>query len=134
MRADATFSVDGFQPANLSPRLSIETALPVSVAVMVKRFSGEIEGTSATIFTSAFDYSKKMGTYVAMESFEGDVQGKSGSFNFIHSASTISGSRENEMFRIVDGSGTRDFLGISGSGGIAVDEDGTHRIWLEYRI
>lgn len=69
-----------------------------------------------------------------MESFEGYIHDLSGSFNFIHSASTTSGSRENEIFRIVDQSGTRELEGISGTGGIEVDANGTHRIWIEYSL
>nr|WP_302476199.1 DUF3224 domain-containing protein [Pseudomonas koreensis] len=35
------------------------------------------------------------------------------------------------MFR---GSGTGDLKGISGSGGIKIDNDGTHRIWMDYQL
>jgi len=69
-----------------------------------------------------------------MESFDGEVSGRCGCFNFIHSASAIAGSRQNKFFLIVDGSGTRDLSGISGSGGIMVDPDGTHKIWFEYTL
>ncbi|WP_334182352.1 DUF3224 domain-containing protein [Novosphingobium sp.] len=134
MKALATFSVENFRPADIGAGSSIETALPVSVSTMLKRYAGEMTGTSETVFTAAFDRAAGKGTYVAMESFDGTVNEKSGSFNFLHSASTESGSRENEVFRIVDGSGTRDLVGISGSGGIAIDADGTHRIWLEYQL
>ena len=134
MKAHGIFSADEFKNAGVSPNPPIETALPVSVSTMVKRYTGEISGISVTIFTAAFDPSAGKGTYLAMESFEGSVNEKEGSFNFVHSASTAGGSRENEFFRIVDGSGTKDFAGISGSGGIAIDADGTHRLWLEYEL
>ncbi len=69
-----------------------------------------------------------------MESFEGTVNGRGGTFNFVHSAATTGSDRTNEVFRIVDGSGTGDLAGISGSGGIEIDPDGTHRIRLDYRL
>ena len=69
MRATGTFRVESFNAVALeSP---IETALPVGVATMVKAYEGEVSGRSATIFTSAFDQARGVGTYVAMESFEG---------------------------------------------------------------
>ena len=41
---------------------------------MEKHFEGEIAGRSATLFTAAFDQASGVGTYVAMESFEGKVR------------------------------------------------------------
>ena len=40
-------------------------------------------------------------------------------------------SRASEFFTIVVGSGTGDFKGLTGGGGIAIDPDGTHRIWFD---
>ncbi|QRX96700.1 DUF3224 domain-containing protein [Streptomyces sp. A1-5] len=37
-------------------------------------------------------------------------------------------------FVIVPGSGTSELAGITGAGGIAVDADGTHRIWFDYGL
>lgn len=56
-----------------------------------------------------------------------------GSFNFLHSASTKGSDRSNEFFAIAEGSGTGDFKGIRGSGGLAVDAEG-HRVWFDYEI
>lgn len=134
MKAQATFSVGNFRNTGVELNPPVTTALPVSVATMTKRYQGEIAGVSATMFTSAFDHASAKGTYVAMESFEGALHGKKGAFNFLHSASTDGGGRGDEFFRIVDGSGTDELAGISGTGGIAVDADGTHRLWLEYEV
>lgn len=133
MRASGTFKVADFTPAAISSP-SIETALPVGVSTMEKQFEGEITGRSATLFTAAFDQSSGKGTYIAMESFEGEINGSSGAFNFAHSASTSGTDRGNEFFIIVPGSGTGALTGISGSGGIAVDADGTHRVWFDYDL
>ncbi len=66
-----------------------------------------------------------------MESFEGTVLGARGSFNFIHTASTTGQDRSHEYFLVVPGSGTDELAGISGSGAMSVDPDGTHRIELD---
>ena len=134
MRAEGTFTVQGFAPAPVTPEPAIETALPVGVATMEKRFEGAITGRSATLFTAAFDQAAGAGTYIAMESFEGTLKGRDGTFNVVHSATTSGADRTHEFFLIVPGSGTGDLAGISGGGGLAVDADGTHRMWLDYEL
>ena len=134
MHADATFTVPSFTPTPVTPDPPIETALAVGVSRMEKHYQGELAGRSATLFTAAFDQEAGVGSYVAMESFEGTVNGRYGSFNFVHSASTRGTDRSNEFFAIVASSGTSDLTGIQGTGGMAVNADGTHRIWLDYEL
>ena len=134
-QASGTFSVESFTAAELDPPpVAVTTGLPVGVATMEKRFEGEISGRSATLFTAAFDQATGVGTYVAMESFEGSVAGVDGAFNFVHSATTHGTDRSAEHFVIVPSSGTDGLAGITGTGGLAVDEDGTHRIRLDYEL
>jgi hypothetical protein len=134
MRANGTFSVKVFNPTTLTPEPAIETALPVGVVQMEKHFEGAVAGRSATLFIAAFDQTTGVGTYVAMESFEGSVDGREGAFNFVHSASTGGSDRSAEYFAIVPSSGTGQLTGISGAGGLTVDPDGTHGIWLDYEL
>ncbi len=134
MRAEGTFEVVAFAPTEVAPTPAVETALPVGVATMEKRFDGDVRGRSATIFTSAFDPATGVGTYLAMESFDGAVAGRDGAFNFVHSATTSGSDRSAEFFLVVPGSGTGGLTGITGTGGLAVDADGTHRIWLDYEL
>lgn len=134
MRAAATFQVVAYDLVPVSPAPAIETALPVTVATMEKVFEGAVEGRSATLFTAAYGESTGTGTYVAMESFEGTIDGREGTMNFVHSATTSPAGRQAEFFAIVPGSGTAALSSIRGGGGIAIDEDGTHRIWLDYDL
>ncbi|MGW1909431.1 DUF3224 domain-containing protein [Streptomyces sp. NPDC002076] len=135
MRASGTFKVEEFTPAEVRlPEPVVETAVPVGVATMRKRYEGEVAGVSQTLFTAAYDQSSGTGTYVAMESFEGSLGGRSGSFNFAHSATTLGEGREAEFFVIVPGSGTGALTRIRGAGGLRIDVDGTHRIWFEYEV
>ncbi|MBW1595710.1 DUF3224 domain-containing protein [Streptomyces sp. JJ38] len=134
MRASGTFTVADFTPAPV-PGAQIGTAVPVGVSTMEKTYEGEVAGRSTTLFTAAFDEAAATGTYVAMESFEGTLRGRAGSFNFAHAATTLGdGGRKDEFFVIVPGSGTDDLAGITGAGGMAVDADGTHRIWFDYDL
>ncbi|SEM42336.1 DUF3224 domain-containing protein [Streptacidiphilus jiangxiensis] len=139
MRANGTFSVVSMEPVpagELSDKLSgtVVTALATGVSIMEKHFAGAIEGRSETIFTAAFDAARGIGTYLALESFEGTVDGHAGTFNFAHSASTTGADRQSEFFVLVPGSGTGGLAGIAGTGGMTVDADGTHRIWLDYTL
>ncbi|MCB8775806.1 DUF3224 domain-containing protein, partial [Escherichia coli] len=69
-----------------------------------------------------------------LESFEGEISGRAGSFNFLHSGTTLGKSKVLEMLMIVPGSGTAEFAGIAGTGSLLVDSDGTHHLTLEWRI
>ncbi len=102
---------------------------------MEKRYEGQVSGRSASLFTAAFDQKTGIGSYVAVESFEGELGGLSGTFNFTHTASTGGeNQRYDESFVIVPSSGTGALRGIVGSGGMSVDSDGTHRIWFDYEL
>lgn len=84
--------------------------------------------------TAAFDQTTGVGTYVAMESFEGSLHGRNGAFNFAHPATTSGSDRTAEFFVIAPSRGTGEPAGIAGAGGMTVDADGTHRIWFDYEI
>ena len=134
MRATATFSTTKLQLIDVCGGDPVTTALPLIVKTMEKILTGEAEGRSTTIFTTVFDTNIGFGSYVAMESFIGSLNGLEGASNFIHCASTKGGDRADEFFLIVDGSGTGGLGAISGSGGIRVDEAGKHHIWFDYEI
>jgi hypothetical protein len=134
MHATGTFSVISFEATSVAPVPAIVTALPTGVSLMEKQYTGEVEGRSATLFTAAFDQASGAGTYLAMESFEGTLNGARGTFNFVHSLSTRGTDRTNEFFAIVPSSGTGDLAGIAGAGALQFDADGTHRIIFDYEL
>jgi Protein of unknown function (DUF3224) len=134
MKASGTFEVANFTPTSVVPVPAVATATPVGVSTMDKTYAGEVQGRSATLFTAAFDHGSGVGTYLAMESFEGSLNGRAGTFNFAHSATTQGTGRASEFFTIVPSSGTGELAGISGTGALAIDEDGTHRITFDYSL
>ncbi|MFE0418112.1 DUF3224 domain-containing protein [Streptomyces tendae] len=134
MNATGTFTVKAFTPTDVTPDHAVATGLPVGVATMEKLFEGAVAGRSATVFTAAYDQESGVGTYLAMESFEGTLDGREGTFNFVHSATTTGSDHTAEFFTVVPASGTGALTGITGSGGLGVDADGTHRIWFEYEL
>ena len=134
MRTTCTFLVPDFEPSDWAP--AIETGLPVGEAHMTKRFSGGLEGHSVTSFTGAFDPAKGIGTYIAMESIDGTLDGRRGAFNLVHSATTRGEGNErlHEFVLIVPGSGTGDLAGITGTGALRITDDGTHHLDLDYEL
>jgi Protein of unknown function (DUF3224) len=134
MHTEGTFTVTSFLPTDVTPQPGITTGLPVGVALMEKHFAGGVTGRSATLFTAAFDQATGVGTYIAMESFDGALDGRAGRFNFAHSATTTGTDRLAPFFTIVPASGTDDLVGVTGAGGLVVDDDGTHRIWFDYEL
>ena len=70
-----------------------------------------------------------------MESFSGTLDGRTGTLNIAHTATTDGGpDRLHELVVIVPASGTGELAGITGVGSMRVDGDGTHRLELEYEI
>ncbi|WP_433599507.1 DUF3224 domain-containing protein [Nocardia sp. CA-135953] len=130
MKAIGTFSVACRTPTDVVPDPAVATALPVGIAQIEKEFAGEITGRSTTLF--AFDQATGAGMYVAMESIEGALHDRVGSF--AHSATTLGTDRTAEFFTIVPTSGAGELTGITGTGGLTVDTDGVHHIWFDYEL
>jgi hypothetical protein len=135
MKATAQFRVISFDGTELTPAPGPSSpGRPTGVAGLEKEYEGEITGRSATIFVSAFDPGRGLGSYVAMESFRGSLHDRSGAFNFVHAASTAGSDRSGEYFAIVTDSGTDELAGITGSGGMQVHPDGRHEVWFDYDL
>ena len=132
-RSEGTFEVLGFTPAQVEPAAPIRTAMDLGVATLEKRYTGEVDGTSATLFSGG-QAPDGAGTYVAVEAFAGSLDERAGSFVFVHAAGTHGQDRYAEHFSIADGSGTSELAGITGSGGLGIDADGTHRIWFDWDV
>ena len=132
-RSEGTFEVLGFTPAAVEPAVEVTTAMDLGVATMEKRYTGEVDGTSATWFSGG-QAPGGAGTYVALEAFAGTLDERAGSFVFVHAASTHGQDRYGELFAIAEGSGTGELAGITGGGGMSVDDDGTHRIWFDWDV
>ena len=134
MHTTCTFLPADFAPTDWAP--DVTTALPTGHAHMTKTFQGGLEGRSVTQFTHAFDLQTGIGTYVAMESVEGVLDGRAGSFNLVHSATTdgVSPERLHEFLLIVPGSATEELTGLTGTGTMRVTDDGTHHLDLDYDL
>jgi hypothetical protein len=71
--------------------------------------------------------------YVALERVTGKLQGRSGSFVLLHSATMKRGAPETTI-TVVPDSGTGELTGITGSMRVKVAADGAHSYEFDFRI
>ena len=98
-----------------------QDGLQLSRNVVRKEFSGDIVGTSEAQMIAAFTGTPGSAGYVAIEHFEGLVDGKSGSFVLQHSGVINRGDAQLTV-TIVPDSGTGELVRISGT--LEIDNDG----------
>jgi len=132
MHAASTFAVSDFEIGGWQP--TVKTGVPFGEITMVKTFAGDIVGKASTRFLGGLLEATSTGGYVAVEHFKGTIDGRTGTCVLLHMQTIADGGIGAMHLAIVPGSGTGDLIGINGSGGIKVDADGTHRLWLDYEM
>jgi hypothetical protein len=132
MHVTATFTVTDFTPVAYDSPIAV--GIPVGHAHLTKAFSGAIEGRSVAQFSSAFSAETGVGTYVALETFEGVFDGRRGGFAFAHTATTDGAERMHHLVVIVPSSGTDELVGLTGTGELTIDQDGTHHFSFDYEL
>lgn len=132
MRVVGEFRVATTAPVAWEPEITV--GLPTGHMHMVKEYTGAVQGRSITQFSYVYEQGRG-GTYVATETFEGSVAGRSGGLAWVHSATDHGdGRRVEEFFLVVPGSGTGHLAGIGGGGAIEIDDDGVHRVVLDVTL
>jgi hypothetical protein len=97
-----------------------------------RRFEGDLEGeATAELLTATAENGAAV--YLALDRISGRLEGREGSFVLQHRGVLSADGAEIDG-AIVPGSGTGELKGIIGKGAITVDEDGTHRLTLEYEL
>jgi hypothetical protein len=131
MQARGTFVVK-LSPADASA-LGQEAAL--GRMTIDKTFAGDIDGTSkGEMLTGAADSTGAM-AYVALERVTASLNGRKGSFLFMHNASMLKSDPASGVMQIsvVPHSGTEELSGLAGSMTIHM-EDGKHHFNFEYQV
>jgi hypothetical protein len=109
-----------------------EGAFGLGKAVVKKTFSGEIVGTSvAHLLLGGIDRGGM--AYGGFERFDVSVAGKKGGFVLLHYA-TMAPSGGSTAWTILDGSGTGELEGISGTAEIVRHDDGSHDFTLDFEL
>ncbi len=97
-----------------------------------RSFQGDLEGEgTAELLTATAESGAAV--YLALDHISGRLEGREGSFVLRHRGVLSADGAEIDG-AIVPGSGTRELKGITGPGAITVDDEGTHRLTLEYEL
>jgi len=97
-----------------------------------KQYHGDLEGTSRGQLL-ATGSAKSSGVYVAIETFTGTLQGKTGGFALHHTGIMTKGAPSLSI-SVVPDSGTGQLAGISGRMTINIAPDGKHSYAFEYTL
>lgn len=131
MRAVGNFTIDSWD--DNGREVAISTGAPLAGAFITRTVSGpDITGRCEVVFAGAFSKEHGSGTYVAIDAFEGEILGRSGTCSFWHTNTMTRGRSgpADGLLRVVPDSGTGALEGITGTGEIVVVE-GDHSLVLE---
>lgn len=98
-----------------------------------KRFHGDLEASAKGEMLATQSEVKGSAGYVALERVTGKLQGRSGSFVLLHSATMKRGAPESTI-TVVPDSGTGELAGLTGSMRIKVAADGGHSYEFDFKI
>ncbi|GGD48301.1 hypothetical protein GCM10007235_20200 [Pseudoxanthomonas indica] len=98
-----------------------------------KQFSGALDATSGGEMLAAGSADRQDGAYVAVEIVSGSLDGRKGSFAFVHRALMRQGVPQEWTVTVVPGSGTGELVGLEGAMTITIT-DGRHDYDFEYRL
>lgn len=104
----------------------------VTRMILDKHYHGDLEGESKGQML-AVGSAKTAGVYVAIETFTGTLNGKTGSFTLYHTG-VMTRSGPSLMINIAPESGTGQLEGIAGTMKIDIAPGGKHSYDLEYTL
>ena len=129
MHANGTFDVKVEPQKNDNPEAQ---AARLSRLSLHKQFHGTLEAVGQGEMLASGD-GAQAGAYVAIEKVTGSLQGRKGSFVFVHSAVMNRGVAENWSVVVVPDSGTEQLAGISGTMRITIT-GGEHFYDFQYTL
>jgi hypothetical protein len=126
--ANATFTVQGWDEQTFEER----DPGKLTIASVQQAVTGDIEGASDVRWIMAYT-ADDAAEFVGVQSVTGSLAGKEGSF-VLRSVGTFDGKTAAGDVTVVDGSGTGDLAGISGTGSFTAPMGDEASITLEYQL
>ncbi len=126
MAADATFHVKSW---NEEPCEELPGGAKVTRATVNQTYSGHIEGLGRIEYVM-FHRSTGSAIFVGLETIQGSVGGKSGTFVIRHAGVYEGGSARSE-WSVVPDSGTDELAAVRGSGSFEADHTMTGQVSLD---
>ncbi|WP_040162839.1 DUF3224 domain-containing protein [Microbacterium gorillae] len=100
---------------------------------VVKEWTGGVRGSGVGVMLSAGDPRTGAAGYVALETVDGSIDGRAGTFA-LSQQGTMTATGQTLAYAVVPGSGTGELTGLTGTVELTVDEDDTHRVVLHYAL
>lgn len=98
---------------------------------LAKTWTGALEGSSRGIMLTAGEPAGGNASYIATETFEGTLDGRSGTL-VLQQLGTMAGGEPELSYVIAPGSGTGELAGTTGTLAIGtIDDDGLHHVTLD---
>lgn len=98
-----------------------------------KKWTGAMAGSGEGVMLSAGDPGSGTAGYVAIERFDGSLDGRYGEFA-LQQFGTMTGGHQQLQYEIVPGSGIGELHGITGVVHLEVDASGNHDVLLRYAL
>lgn len=98
-----------------------------------KTWAGDIEGEGQGVMLTGGNPEAGAAGYVAIERFDGSVEGRAGTFALQQIGAMIDGAQD-LRYNVVPGSGTDALTGITGVVHLTITEDGAHEVTLDYAL
>ena len=129
-KATATFEVTNWDER---PAVQADGGSKVTQASVTMSFSGDLEGDGSVEWLMAYAGDENTASFVGLERVVGTLDGRDGTFVLQHTG-TFDGAVAKAELAVVDGSGTGDLTGLTGTGAFeaGMGSDGTRRIELVY--
>ena len=129
MLAKATFKVENWEE---DPFAQQDSGPRLTRAHVRKSFSGDLTGTGNLLYLMTH-VSETEATFVGIERVVGNLGGRSGSFVLQHSG-TVDGQKATAEWEVLQGSGTAELEGLTGSGGFSSGHADEYEMTLEYEF
>ncbi|MFA3791070.1 DUF3224 domain-containing protein [Aliiglaciecola sp. SL4] len=122
--------VKGEFEVNMQPQTDVDFSM--GRMTLDKSYHGKLEGKSKGQMLSHMTEVKGSAGYVAMETFTGTLEGKTGGFVLLHKG-VMNKSEQSLEITVVPDSGSGDLTGIVGTMDIEI-EDGQHFYVFDYKL
>jgi hypothetical protein len=127
--ASATFTLDGWDE---QPYAELAEGRKLTRASVKQTFSGDIVGAGTVEWLMAYR-SDGTAEYVGLQVVTGSLGGKTGSF-VVTTPGTYDGKGAAGTWTVLDGSGTGELTGLTGTGAFSAPSGGEPTVTLDYDL
>src|SRR5262249_25345973 len=130
----ATRHANGAFEVKTTPVVGVDQSVASARLTLSKTFTGDLIGASKVEMWTVQTPAKGSAGYVAIERFEGTLQGRKGTFALIHQGTMESGANADLRIVVVPGSATGELEGLGGTMTIRIEKGGAHFYDLHFTL